>query len=290
MNILIFRNPTTRKIFLRVYQGYEPAERYDQPLTERESNGGKVIPDFLLIPASDANSFILDDAGDEAEIQKLKDLNRKLKDAELQKQQIEQDSIPLSPKAVTARTQQIEEQKKVIADLQKRLAGNRILEADEHRSVLIDGVTNAKRFIFIISPWISQDGTDPELVGLFRRAIQKGVWIVIGYGMPPRRNNNDRPAIIPAVEEEFKKIQKLKNGGRFIYQYWGSTHTKTLVCDNEFCVITSFNFLSYKGGQGFRDETGSYHVDPEYVRELLQRKLKRFKNLPEDFLKIVRES
>ena len=49
-----------------------------------------------------------------------------------------------------------------------------------------------------------------------------------------------------------------------------SIHHKVLVCDRRFCVISSFNWLSYRGDldDGFRQEVGCVVEGEEKVEEL----------------------
>jgi hypothetical protein len=39
----------------------------------------------------------------------------------------------------------------------------------------------------------------------------------------------------------------------------GKTHEKVLIVDHEFMVVTSFNWLSFRGEWGQREEAGIYH-------------------------------
>ena len=46
----------------------------------------------------------------------------------------------------------------------------------------------------------------------------------------------------------------------FTFERKGNTHAKVLLVDDTFCVITSFNWLSFRGDpdQPFREEWGTY--------------------------------
>ena len=48
---------------------------------------------------------------------------------------------------------------------------------------------------------------------------------------------------------------------------FGDTHAKVLVCDRSFAIVTSFNWLSFRGDprRSFRDERGMHVGLPEFI-------------------------
>ena len=288
INMLIFRHRLNGQLLLRAFDGHEQVQKYDERLTERERKSGRVIPDSIMVPASEGGTFSPIVEQVKPEIDKLEELDRKIKDVAAEKQELETQNQKPEPSSqvVTERTRKIKALESELDALQKILAGNRVVQSNEHRQVLIDALGNAQQIVIIVSPWISRDATDQEILKLMREAIQRGVWVVIGYGMPRRPDRQDRASIAPFVEAEFKSIQKLKNGDKFIFQNWAGTHEKVLVCDDRLSVISSFNWLSYKGGQGFRREMGALFVDPSIVKDVRRRTLENFKNLPDELLKL----
>jgi hypothetical protein len=59
---------------------------------------------------------------------------------------------------------------------------------------------------------------------------------------------------------------------------FGDTHAKILVCDSRFSIITSFNWLSFRGDEqlDFRDERGYYVGLQPNVDEVFESYRKRF--------------
>lgn len=57
----------------------------------------------------------------------------------------------------------------------------------------------------------------------------------------------------------------------------GNTHEKVLLVDGKYVVITSFNWLSFKGdpNRGFRQETGLYTIDKDTINKTLDSLEKR---------------
>jgi len=58
----------------------------------------------------------------------------------------------------------------------------------------------------------------------------------------------------------------------------GDTHAKILISDTKFAVVTSFNWLSFKGDphRTFRDERGTLVSDPQKINELFNDLIERF--------------
>ena len=65
-------------------------------------------------------------------------------------------------------------------------------------------------------------------------------------------------------------IQKKKYGTKLLLVKLSNTHEKVLIKDNEYMVITSFNWLSFKGSpdKGFRQETGYYTESKEVIKQI----------------------
>lgn len=63
-----------------------------------------------------------------------------------------------------------------------------------------------------------------------------------------------------------------------MFQRLGDTHAKVLIKDDEFAVVTSFNWLSFKGDPklAFGDEQGVLLSRRELVEEKFVTELKRF--------------
>ena len=70
------------------------------------------------------------------------------------------------------------------------------------------------------------------------------------------------------VLEEFDRLSE-QFKFTFVHRRLGNTHAKVLICDKRFLIITSFNWLSFKGDpkRTFRDERGTYVAVPEKIDE-----------------------
>ena len=98
--------------------------------------------------------------------------------------------------------------------------------------------------------------------------------IYVGYGLgEPDRDERHWD------EQARLALEKLADRHpSFVMRRLGDTHAKVLIKDDEFFVISSFNWLSFKGdpNRTFREEWGALVAIPERVDDLFQRMVTRF--------------
>jgi phosphatidylserine/phosphatidylglycerophosphate/cardiolipin synthase-like enzyme len=77
--------------------------------------------------------------------------------------------------------------------------------------------------------------------------------------------------------ERIRHLSRSSIKGHLRVERLGNTHEKVLIVDKKFALVTSFNFLSFRGdpSRGFRQETGVYHEIPEKVDQLAEQMLGR---------------
>lgn len=286
VNVLVFHDRTSNRIDLRVFEGYEPVPEYDRILKRRERDGGRVIPDGLLVSAADhIRSELIQEV--HPLVKKLEQLDQQIQEAEAEKEKLQasldKPDEEVSAEVITSKTRRIQELETEVQRLKAEQGLSRPVQNSEHRQILKDALSSAQRGVAIISPWIRQDATDKEIIKLIEKAIQRGVWVLIGYGMPKRRHESKADYIDEWVDKQFERIKKRPDGKKLHVKWLGNTHEKILICDRQFCVLTSFNWLSYRGDKGFRREMGTYSEDPRMVGKVADNVLKRFKSLPDGF-------
>ena len=96
----------------------------------------------------------------------------------------------------------------------------------------------------------------------------------IGFGI-----GEDDAAEKPWDADARRKLENLsKEVSRLEVRRLGDTHAKVLVKDSEFFVITSFNWLSFRGDptKPFREEWGTIVRDQKLVDEFYAEIMKRF--------------
>lgn len=119
-----------------------------------------------------------------------------------------------------------------------------------HRLGTVDGarrvkqlVTSASREILMVFPWVRRAAVE-SLLPFLRRAVERGVLVVIGYGIDERESaeKSDREAI-----NALRSLRSGKSGGCVSVLWLGNTHVKELVFDRSQYVAGSHNLLSFIG-------------------------------------------
>mgnify|MGYP004470140823 FL=1 len=164
--------------------------------------------------------------------------------------------------SVTERIQFLE--KKIDEIKNERKGADRILSTYDHRPLLLDALDNAQNTVVIVSPWIKSGGLNNEILGRIEKALQRKTRVIIGYGIS-EKEDSDR-----WILQRLANIQKKKYGTKLLLIKLSNTHEKVLIKDNEYMVITSFNWLSFKGSpdKGFRQETGYYTESKEVIKQM----------------------
>ena len=150
----------------------------------------------------------------------------------------------------------------------------RPLAVYEHPPLLRRALKHARDRILLISPWIRRAVVTREFVETLGEALKRGVNVYIGYGLGESDVKEK-----PWDKEARSELARLAEGrGRFTFKRLGDTHAKVLIKDQEFFVITSFNWLSFRGNQNqtFREEWGTLVAVPSVVEEYFQQMVGRF--------------
>lgn len=149
----------------------------------------------------------------------------------------------------------------------------------EHPSFLKKALLSAKRRLVIVSPWIRDSVIDWPFIASLEALLKSGVEVYIGYGIEKADGNGKRnaaqnkPDITPGAEADLRQLAERYRHFHFVHV--GNTHRKSLVCDDQFAVVTSFNWLSYKGDSqgGPRDERGIVFRKKHHVERLAAEEL-----------------
>jgi hypothetical protein len=154
----------------------------------------------------------------------------------------------------------------------------RQVEVYEHRTYLQRAFDEAKSRVLIISPWIKHEVVDGEFLATLRQVLDRGVELWVGYGLDPERPRKGKKGDLDAdALSELRNLQR-RFDSTFRLHRLGDTHAKVLICDSRFSIVTSFNWLSFKGDKRlhFRDERGMYVGLPEKVDDLFESYRQRF--------------
>lgn len=167
------------------------------------------------------------------------------------------------------------ESERMLAELRRHRG--EFLRTEQHRAVLEQALREAQREVLIVSPWMNARACDAQLCDLVAQTVKRGVRVRIAYGTTERpgdpdvgRHRNNAQRVISALKAA---VGREASGDRAalldIYKTSG-THQKILVCDRVFAVLSSFNWLSYRGEQDteYRNETSILLRDPAAIEDL----------------------
>lgn len=279
VNVLVFVEQTSNRLDFNVFEGYEAAPQYDAVFGQREREGHHVIPESLLVSLSDPGySQIYTAIHDQLEpmITTVESRGGSQDHAVLRQERAD-DSLP--SEIVTEKTQRIrdlEEEKQHLLSMISYRGVTRQVSNAEHRVLLIRALEEAQQRVTIISPWINSFSVDTPVLERIEQRLQHGIQIRIGFGMPLKSDETPDTYIKPDVAQRFRQLMSKPYGQHFVVQYLG-THEKILLCDHAFCVVTSFNFLSYTGTQGLRREKGIYTEDQSLITDISNDVMKLFR-------------
>lgn len=137
----------------------------------------------------------------------------------------------------------------------------RWIRTEEHRPLLLEAAETAVSELTIVSAWVSSRGLDAELCGVLAKAVRRGVTVRIAWGLGTRRGRDaerNRARGEDAIKSLRQRVRRPGTGKLVVVRT--ETHEKLVVCDDRFCALGSFNWLSYQGkrDQGYRREASFY--------------------------------
>ncbi len=143
----------------------------------------------------------------------------------------------------------------------------------EHRPLLQKALEETKERLLIISPWMTPEVVDRPFLSRLDALLQRGVRVYIGFGLGQVEEDKEKQNRVVGQLEELA----VKYDG-FSIRRLGDTHAKVLLSDRVFGVVTSFNWLSFRGAQNrtFRDERGIFFSKPDLIDSLFNDYLTRF--------------
>lgn len=140
------------------------------------------------------------------------------------------------------------------------------IEVEEHKKYFIYVLEHAKNFIYIQSPWIKWR-TLQIYKEYIESAISRGVKVIIKYGMKPR-NIFDKVGIDKPSRDFFDSLDK-----KYFQSIEDNDHSKIIICDDEFMIVGSFNWLSFGGGNvsNARGETSSINLNKDEIKKQIEK-------------------
>lgn len=133
------------------------------------------------------------------------------------------------------------------------LAEKVLLKKIDLMSYFEKSVNHAKTELDIQSPWMTRKVVDDLFLDKIRRLLQRNVVVKITYGIQDDKHtapkNKETDKVVAILKKEFGHNPnfRLKKG---------NSHGKKILCDLDYAIIGSYNWLSYTGISD-REEEGT---------------------------------
>jgi hypothetical protein len=157
----------------------------------------------------------------------------------------------------------------------------RRLRAHDCAKLLPETLEKVQERLVIMSAFLSTDAVDRAFIRRLEDALKRGVKVWIGYGMGKRderlqrressANWSDAEIDLKNLRKQYKKLFELRD--------FGDTHEKILLCDKEFVVSGSYNWLSFKANprsKKRRQEDALMVPDPDVIEKYFDEITERF--------------
>ena len=144
----------------------------------------------------------------------------------------------------------------------------------QHEEALEEAFRSARQQIIIVTPFIRARLIDRDFRSQLALALQGGVNVTVIHGMPNRgaEDFDDTPHENWRIRDLARSLGRCQSRLRFVRvtgegnSSAAGEHSKILVCDGRWAVVTSFNWLSFPE----TNETGVWVEDQESVADLLR--------------------
>ncbi|MBO7126626.1 hypothetical protein J6W78_03675 [bacterium] len=158
----------------------------------------------------------------------------------------------------------IKEKTKPLEDIS--IIDGKTIEVDEHKKYFVYILENAKKNIYIQSPWINWR-TLKIYKEHIQNAVKRGVTVTVKYGMKPR-NRFDKIGIDNESQKFFDSLGK--DHFRLIK---ADDHSKIVIHDDEFMIMGSFNWFSFGGGNepDARGETSTINMNKDEILKQIEK-------------------
>ena len=152
----------------------------------------------------------------------------------------------------------------------RSLKGAAVVADSSHRRLLTSAIAGAKSEVVVSSDGLTPEGTGSVLTGLLEEASKRGVRVTLRWGRGVRGGATSGEA---ETGEQIAANLKARIGhGIDVNERPAGVHGKILIVDDEFALVSSFNFLSFGGVPGreraLSGELGVAISDPEVAKRL----------------------
>ena len=138
-----------------------------------------------------------------------------------------------------------------------------------HRKVLLETLDKAKKTIVIFSGWLTDYSVNEEFRDKLKKCLERDVDIIIAWGYKKSGSvgseNKNKAEKSMRDLQEWTSIKKTKG---ILDTFYFPNHSKILICDTNYAIMGSFNWLSNSGGS--ENEERSWIV---YNKQFIEKEL-----------------
>ena len=119
----------------------------------------------------------------------------------------------------------------------------------EHRKFLLKTLNQANKTIVIFSGWLTDYSVNDEFRSKIKSCLDRGVDIIIAWGY--KKSGSISSEQKNAGEKSIRDLQEwtsLNKTKGTLETFYFPNHSKILICDTQYAVMGSFNWLSNSGG------------------------------------------
>lgn len=161
-------------------------------------------------------------------------------------------------------------------EIEARLTKKNQIRDEAITKTCLEIFNSAQRQILIYLPWLNQTVVDAEFLTLLQKLANRGVWILIGYGISPAAK-----LISPEIEIKLRAIKTTDNLPVVQLLYLGDSHIKEIIVDAKTYLWGFHNWVDYQSEHIPIGETVYQLTNPSQVQEAHQFLIKRLQNQTE---------
>jgi len=137
---------------------------------------------------------------------------------------------------------------------------------EEHRDLLLRALHTAERSIVVASGDLTESAADRVFRDYLSAAVKRSVNVTILWGSQAANDEPEAP-----WSQAVSEIRAASKGKRDLVKFNEEprpVHAKLLIIDDEVSIVTSFNFLSYRGTRSGAHELGMKIYNPALSAQL----------------------
>ncbi|NEQ39363.1 MAG: hypothetical protein F6K40_25155 [Okeania sp. SIO3I5] len=258
LSILVIFDAIEEKLILQAREGNKVVESVSNQLQEMAENGKFLLNELCGLPpesiASQTESIL-----------------------ELKNQKVEERLQKIRQQGIEIIKQTREKGKKTLPKNSEFI----LLRDRDIRPEFLSTLKAATQQILIYSPWVTEEVVDEEFIQLLQKLANNGVWILIGYGIAEKQEEETKP-MSPQVEEKLLTIRTPEDLPAAQIFWLGNSHAKEVLVDRKVHLSGSHNWLSYRGDRNFRGETVYKVTNADTVRSTYEYLQGRFQSYAEN--------